>query len=87
MDTSYGDRLAEALTIQIKVELAERDMTQKDLAEAVGVGRPAMNHYIKGHKSMPMPTFFAVAEAFGLTPRELMGRAEARIAHPEAQTA
>lgn len=78
MDT-YGARLEAALSKQIMVELVERDMTQKDLAEVVGIGRPAMNHYIKGHKSMPMPTFFRVAEAFGLTPQELMRRAEARI--------
>jgi len=87
MDTNSGKRYAEALTLQIKVELTERGMTQKDLAEAVGIGRPAMNHYMMGHKSMPMPTFFAVAEAFGLSPRELMERAEARIARPEARTA
>lgn len=85
--TTYGEALEAALATQIKIELAERDMTQKDLAEAIGIGRPAMNHYIKGHKSIPMPTFFAVAEAFGLSPRELMQRAEARIAHPGAQTA
>lgn len=77
--TTYGARLEAALSTQIKIELVERDMTQKDLAEAVGIGRPAMNHYIKGHKSMPMPTFFKVAEVFGLSPRELMQRAEARI--------
>lgn len=84
--STYGERLEAALATQIKVELAERDMTQKDLAEAVGVGRPAMNHYIKGHKSMPMPTFFKVAEALGLTAQELMQRAEARVP-TEAQTA
>jgi len=77
--TSYGEQLEAALATQIKVELAERDWTQKDLAERIGIGRPAMNHYIKGHKSIPMPTFFAIAEAFGLTPKELMSRAEARI--------
>lgn len=84
--TTYGEQLEAAISTQIKVELVERDMTQKDLAEAVGVGRPAMNHYLKGHKSIPMPTFFKVAEVLGLTPRELMGRAEARI-RPESQTA
>jgi len=77
--TSYGEQLEAALSTQIKVELAERDWTQKDLAERIGIGRPAMNHYIKGHKSIPMPTFFAIAEAFGLTPKTLMERAEARI--------
>lgn len=77
--TTYGERLDAALVTQIKVELVERDMTQKDLAEAVGVGRPAMNHYIKGHKSMPLPTFYKVAEALGLTAHVLLQRAEARI--------
>jgi transcriptional regulator with XRE-family HTH domain len=86
MTTTYGELLEAALSTQIKVELVERDMTQKDLAEAVGVGRPAMNHYLKGHKSMPMPTFMKVAEVLGLTPVTLMARAEARI-QPESQTA
>jgi len=85
--TTYGEALEAALATQIKVELAEREMTQKDLAEAVGIGRPAMNHYIKGHKSMPMPTFFRVAEVLGLSPQVLMQRAEARVSHPGAQTA
>jgi transcriptional regulator with XRE-family HTH domain len=83
MDT-YGDRLEAALSTQIKVELVERDMDQKDLAEAVGIGRPSMNRYLKGHQSMPMPTFFKVAEVLGLTPRVLMQRAEARV-QPDAQ--
>ena len=84
--STHAERLEAALSTQIKMELAEREMTQKDLAETVGVGRPAMNHYLKGHKSMPMPTFFKVAEALGLTAQELMQRAEARVP-TEAQTA
>ncbi len=83
---TYGERLEAALATQIKVELVERDMTQAQLAESAGVGRPAMNRYLKGHQSMPMPTFFAVAKVLGLTPQVLMQRAEARI-QPEAQTA
>ena len=80
MDTTYGARLEAAVATQIKVELVERNMNQKDLAEAVGIGRPAMNHYMTGKRSMPMPTFFRVAEVLGLSPRELMERAEARLA-------
>lgn len=84
--STYAERLETALSTQIKAELFERDMTQKDLAEAVGIGRPAMNHYLKGHKSMPMPTFIRVAEVLGLTPQVLWTRAEARI-QPEEQSA
>jgi transcriptional regulator with XRE-family HTH domain len=79
MELSYGQKLEAALAKQLIVELAERGMHQKDLAEAAGVGRPAMNRYLKGHQSMPMPLFFRVAEVLGITPQELMRRAEARI--------
>ena len=82
----YGERLEAALATQVKVELVERDWDQKILAEAVGIERATLNRYLTGKRSMPMPTFFAVAEAFGLSPRVLMERAEARI-QPEAQTA
>jgi transcriptional regulator with XRE-family HTH domain len=75
----YGTRLEAALATQIKIELVERDWDQKILAEAVGIERATLNRYLTGKRSMPMPTFFAVAEAFGLSPRELMTRAEARI--------
>jgi transcriptional regulator with XRE-family HTH domain len=76
---TYGDRLEAALSTQIKVELAERDMDQKDLAEKAGMDRVTLNRYIKGHRSMPMPVFFKVAEALGLSAQVLMQRAEARI--------
>lgn len=77
--TTYGDRLESALAIQIKVELVERGMTQKELAEKAGVGRPAMNLYLNNTRSIPMPVFFGIADALGLSAQELMARAEARI--------
>lgn len=77
---TYGERLEAALAIQIKVELVGRGMDQKDLADAIGIERATLNRYLKGHRSIPMPLFFKVAEVFGVTPRVLMERAEARIA-------
>lgn len=78
--TTYGESLEAALSTQIKVELVERSMGQKDLAELVDVHPVTMSHYLKGNRSMPMPVFFRVAEAFGVSPQELMQRAEARLA-------
>jgi len=75
-----GTRLEAALTTQIKVELAGLDMDQKDLAAAIGIERATLSRYMTGKRSMPMPTFFKVAEALGLTPQTLMQRAEARVA-------
>ena len=80
MDTNeYGARLEAAVALQIKVELTARQMDQKDLAEAAGMERVTLNRYLKGHRSMPMPVFFKIAETLGISPRTLMERAEARI--------
>lgn len=54
-------------------------MDQKDLADAIGIERATLSRYMTGRRSMPMPTFFKVAEALGMTPHVLMQRAEARI--------
>ena len=80
MNTTYGERLEAALSTQLRVELVERGMDQKDLAAALGIESATLSRYLKGHRSMPMPTFFRTAEVLGLSPRELMERAEARLA-------
>lgn len=93
LDTKVTDmetnatRLEAAISHQIKVELVERSMDQKDLADAVGIERATLSRYMNNRRPMPMATFFAIAEAFGLSPRELMERAEARIDRPEVRTA
>lgn len=85
--TSFGEQLESALALQVKVELVERGMDQQALAEAVGIERATLSRYMTGKRSMPMPTFIRVAEVLGLSPVELMGRAEARIAQPGVRTA
>lgn len=77
---TYGEKLEASLATQIKIELVERAMDQKDLADAVGIESATLSRYLTGKRSMPMPTFIKMAEAFGITPRVLMERAEARIA-------
>lgn len=79
META-GKRLEAAIATQVKVALVENGIGQKELAAAVGIERATLTRYLTGVRSMPMPTFFAVAEALGLTPLELMSRAQARIA-------
>lgn len=77
---SNYEGLETALAAQIRVELVEREMEQRELAAAVGIESATLSRYMTGKRSMPMPTFFAVAEALGLSPRVLMERAEARLA-------
>lgn len=73
------ERFLAAISKQIRVELEEHDMEQKDLADALGIGRSSLNRYMQGHQVMPMPVFFRVAGVFGISPDELMGRAWKRV--------
>lgn len=77
--TTYGDRLEAALLVQIKVELVERDMTQQDLAQKMGIEKATLNRWLKGHTAMKMSTFYELADALGITPQELMQRAGSRV--------
>lgn len=71
--------LEASLATQIKVELVECGMDQKTLAERVGIHHVTLTKYMKGQRSIPMPVFFEIATALGVSPRTLMERAEARL--------
>lgn len=84
--TNAFEGLEAALATQIKVELVERGMDQKTLAERVGIHAVTMTKYLKNQRSMPVPVLIDIADALGVSPRALMQRAEARI-RSAAQTA
>lgn len=84
MDT-HTERLEAAINQQIRVELAERGMDQKTLAEVMGTGRDTLNRYLTGHRSMTAGTFFKLTESLGIAPSVLLGRAEARLSNPPAE--
>jgi transcriptional regulator with XRE-family HTH domain len=72
--------LEASLATQIKVELVEADMDQKTLAERVGIHPVTLTKYMKNQRSIPLPVLIDIAVVLGLSPRELMERAEARLA-------
>lgn len=72
--------LEASLATQIKVELVERGMDQKTLAERVGIHPVTLTKYMKNQRSIPLPVLIEMAVALGISPRELMERAEARLA-------
>ena len=84
--TNNFEGLEAALAIQIKIELVERGLDQKTLAERVGIHPVTMTKYLKNQRSMPVPVLIDIAEAVGVSPRVLMQRAEARL-RSAAQTA
>lgn len=75
----YED-FAQALSMQIRVELTERSQRQADLAEALGIHSSTLNLYIKGHRNFPIALVAKAARHFGMPASELIGRAEDRAA-------
>lgn len=71
--------LEAALATQIKVEMVERGLDQKTLAERVGIHAVTMTKYLKNQRSMPLPVLIDIASVLGVSPRVLMQRAEARL--------
>lgn len=56
-----------ARNIKIKVARAELDMTQKDLAEAVGISRQTMNAIEQGDYNPTIKLCRAICRALGKT--------------------
>lgn len=84
--TNVFEGLEAALATQVKVELVERGLDQKTLAERVGIHPVTMTKYLKNQRSMPLPVLIDIASELGVSPRVLMQRAEARL-RSAAQTA
>lgn len=60
----------------IKMQLTGRDMTQAELAAAVGLGRETMNKYLKGHREIPFLTFLRVADVLNVSPQFIIDEAD-----------
>jgi putative transcriptional regulator len=55
----------------LKVLRAQRDWTQADLAERLGVSRQWINVIEKGHYDPSLPLAFRIAQLFGLAIEEI----------------
>lgn len=76
---SYAEKLQAAVNKQIRMELAERDLSQQDFSAALGLNPGSMSRYMQGQRSLPLLTLFGAAELFGMTATELLSRAESRL--------
>lgn len=64
---------------QIRMEMAEREMTQKQLADAIGIERATLSRYLSRRLQMSVRTLGAIARALKMTPPELWNRAASRV--------
>ena len=59
---------------RLKVLRAERDWSQQDLAERLGVSRQSVNAIEKGRYDPSLPLAFTISEVFGLPIEEIFSR-------------
>ena len=59
---------------RLKVLRAERDWSQGDLAERLGVSRQSVNALETGKYDPSLPLAFRIADLFGLTIEEIFTR-------------
>ncbi len=71
-----------ARNLQIKVARAEKDMTQKALAEAVGISRQTMNAIEQGEYNPTIRLCRAICRVLGKSLDDLFGEEDA---HDEAK--
>ncbi|MDI3331447.1 MAG: helix-turn-helix transcriptional regulator [Micrococcus sp.] len=77
--TTYGDRLKEAVARQLKAERAAAGMTQIQVAEKVGQDKQTVMRNEAGKRDISIAELGQLADVFGITPQELLRRAEERI--------
>lgn len=66
---------ATAFPERLRLLLAERDMTQLELAAKVGVTRAAMSRYVSGEREPRFATLLRIAEVLEVHIDELLGSA------------
>ncbi len=59
---------------RLKVLRAERDWSQQDLGERLGVSRQSVNAIEKGRYDPSLPLAFSISEVFGLPIEEIFSR-------------
>lgn len=60
--------------LNLKKLRKQRKLTQSDLAEIIGVSQVTMGRYETGEREMPYETLFQLADFFGVTIDEILGR-------------
>lgn len=63
----------DALARSIRGRRAEMDITQAELAERAGVNITTIGAYESGERTPGADKLFAIADALGCTPNDLMG--------------
>ncbi len=78
METS-GEQFNAAVGRQLRAEIAAGGSSIAGMAREIGIARSALDNYVTGKRSIPVPTVYAVCVRLGIDPHIVIARAEERL--------
>jgi len=76
MATDRGKEFARLVAVELVAEGKRRGITQKEIAEAAGVGEQQMSYYVHGQRgAMTTSALGAAAERLGVDPQQIVASA------------
>lgn len=81
-----AERFNAAVGRQVRAEISAAGSSVAAMARRIGIARSALDNYVKGERSIPVPIVYAVCDAVQIEPHVLVERAEQRFVDDEATT-
>ncbi|MGC5078504.1 helix-turn-helix domain-containing protein [Agrococcus sp. DT81.2] len=67
---------AARVAAELRAERARTRITFAELAESAGLSKTAVMHYLNARRAIPLPAFFELCSALGVSPTVIFERAE-----------
>ncbi|WP_295101442.1 helix-turn-helix domain-containing protein [uncultured Microbacterium sp.] len=74
-----GEQFNAAVGRQLRAEIAAAGSSIAAMAREVGIARSALDNYVTGKRSIPVPILYAVSAALDVAPHVVITRAEERL--------
>lgn len=75
-----AERFAQAVSAQVRAEIAARDESVLGLSRKTGIPRGSLLRWVSGERALTVPNLYKIATALGMDPHLLVMRAEERFA-------
>lgn len=82
-----ADDFNAAVGSQLRAEIAAARSSIAAMARDIGIARSALDNYVTGKRSIPIPVVYQVCAVVGLEPHVLLDRAEDRLRADDAPAA
>ncbi|MCJ1709292.1 helix-turn-helix domain-containing protein [Microbacterium sp. VKM Ac-2923] len=75
----YGQAFSQAVASELRAERARKQKTVASIAEATGLSKSAVLHYLNGKRGIPTSAFALICRAMAVSPLLIFERAEEHL--------